>query len=71
MKSPSFFVKKIQFVEDYSVIAGFTLPTHLHSEAQTRLVGKAIVDVSQRDYQPQSVGASNSLAAVGFVDAAN
>ena len=71
VKSPSFFVKKIQFVEDYSVIAGFTLSTHIHSEAQTRLVGKAIVDISQWDYQPQSVGASSSLAGVSLVNAAN
>jgi hypothetical protein len=53
VKSPSFFIKKIDFVQEYATIDGFTLPTHIHSEAQTRLVGKAIVDVIQRDYQPE------------------
>lgn len=71
VKSPSLFVKKIQFVEDYRVIAGFTLPIHLHSKAQTRLVGNAIVDISHRDYQPQSVATNGSVAAATFVEAAN
>ena len=59
-KTPSFFIKKIRFTQDYTIVAGFTLPTHLHSEADTRLVGKAIVDVIHRDYQPQTALGDNS-----------
>ena len=55
MKSPSFFIKKIKFTQDYTTVAGFTLPTHLHSEAETRVVGKAIIDVVQRDYEPEAL----------------
>jgi len=51
VKSPSFFVKKIEFVQDYADIQSFTFPVHTHSEAQTRVVGRAIVDIYQRDYQ--------------------
>jgi hypothetical protein len=51
VKSPSFFVKKIEFVQDYADIKSFTFPVHIHSEAQTRVVGPAVVDVYQRDYQ--------------------
>ena len=52
VKSPSFFVKKIEFVQDYAEIDGFTFPVHTHSEARARLVGRAIVDIYQRDYRP-------------------
>ena len=55
VKSPSFFVKKIQFTSDYADFGSFTFPVRLHSTAKTRLVGRAVVDVSIRDYQPQSI----------------
>jgi len=52
VKSPSFFIKKIEFVQDYTDIGSFTLPMHIHSEASTRLVGRAIVDIYHTDYRP-------------------
>src|SRR5580692_1230938 len=52
VKSPSLFIKKIDFVQDYADIGPFTFPVHIHSEASARIVGRAIVDVYQRDYQP-------------------
>jgi hypothetical protein len=51
-RSPSLFIKKIEFVQDYADIGPFTFPVHIHSEASARIVGRAIVDVYQRDYQP-------------------
>jgi len=51
-KSPSLFIKRILFVQDYQEIGPFTLPVRMHSEAQTRLVGRAIVDVYENNYQP-------------------
>jgi hypothetical protein len=54
VKSPSLFIKSIHFVQDYVDIAGFTFPSHLHSEAKTRVVGSAVVDIYDRDYQPVS-----------------
>jgi len=51
VKSPSFFLKNIDFVQEYSDVDGFTVPTHVHSEAKTRLVGRVIVDIFQRDYR--------------------
>ena len=51
VKSPSFFVKNIEFVQDYVDSGSFTFPTHIHSEARARFVGRTIVDVYQRDYQ--------------------
>ncbi|MGH9492896.1 MAG: hypothetical protein ACRD2K_05295 [Terriglobales bacterium] len=55
VKSPSFFVKKIEFTSDYADFGNFTFPVHLHSTAKTRLVGRAVVDVSISEYQPQAV----------------
>ena len=52
VKSPSFFVKRIEFVQDYTDVQSFTLPAHIHSEAKARIVGRTIVDITHRDYQP-------------------
>ena len=51
-KSPSLFIKRIEFVQDYKEFGPFTFPVHIHSEAQTRLVGRAVVDIYNYDYQP-------------------
>jgi hypothetical protein len=53
-KSPSLFIKRIEFVQDYKEFGAFTFPVHIHSEARTRLVGRAIVDIYHYDYQPVS-----------------
>ena len=50
VKSPSFFVKHIEFCQDYTEVQSFILPAHIHSEARTRIVGRAIVDITHRDY---------------------
>ena len=52
VKSPSFFVKKIEFVQDYEDIGNFTFPTHIHSNALARVIGRTVVDIFHRDYQP-------------------
>src|SRR5437868_3754296 len=71
-KTPSFFISKIRFTQDYGMVAGFTLPTHIRSEADTRLVGKAVVDMVHRDYQPEISGGDDSrLVPVASADGAN
>jgi hypothetical protein len=50
VKSPSFFVKHIEFWQDYTEVQSFMLPVHIHSEAKARIVGRTIVDIIQRDY---------------------
>ena len=60
VKSPSLFIKKIDFIQDYADIGPFTFPVHIHSEATARIVGRAIVDVYQRDYQPIANGVANT-----------
>ena len=55
VKSPSFFIKKIDFVQDYADVGDYTFPVHLRSVAKTRLVGQVNVDVTIRNYQAQSM----------------
>lgn len=50
VKSPSVFVKKVTFTQDYEDVAGFSLPAHMHSVSDTRLFGKAILDIDHSDY---------------------
>ncbi|MBV9086771.1 MAG: hypothetical protein JOY79_04750 [Acidobacteriaceae bacterium] len=51
VKSPSLFIKRIGFVQDYTTVAGYTLPKHIYSVAGTRLVGQVVVDISTSDYE--------------------
>ena len=69
VKSPSLFIKKIDFVQDYADIGPFTFPVHIHSEATARIVGRAIVDVYQRDYQPVANAMANTAVAAHEVPA--
>lgn len=52
VKSPSFFVSHIQFVQDYGDFDSFTFPVHVHSEAKARLVGRTIIDITHTNYLP-------------------
>jgi hypothetical protein len=54
VKSPSFFVKRIEFVQEYEDVGGFTFPVHIHSEARARILGRAVVDIYHNDYRPVS-----------------
>jgi len=69
VKSPSLFIKKIDFVQDYADIGPFTFPVHIHSEASARIVGRAIVDVYQRDYQPIANTVANTAVAAQQIPA--
>ncbi len=50
VKTQSFFIKKIDFVQDYADIDGYTLPVHARSLAKTRLVGRAVVEIATDAY---------------------
>jgi hypothetical protein len=63
-RSPSLFVKEIEFVQDYADLGPFTFPVHVHSEARARLVGRTIVDMYHRDYQPVA-NATETAAGLG------
>ncbi len=52
VKTPSFFVRKVDFVQEFTEVNGFTLPSHLHSVSKVHIIGRTIVDVLHRDYRP-------------------
>jgi hypothetical protein len=54
VKTQSFFIKKIEFVQDYADLDGYTLPVHVRSVAKTRLVGRAVVEIATNDYDLSS-----------------
>jgi hypothetical protein len=61
VKSPSFFIKNIEFLQDFADFGRFTFPVRIHSEATARIVGRTIVDIFNRDFQPvASTGESAS-----------
>lgn len=62
VKSPSFFIKKIEFVQEYGECGEFSLPVHIHSEARTRLVGRAVVEISHSDYRAITLTELNSAS---------
>jgi hypothetical protein len=63
VKSPSLFIKKIDFVQDYAQIGDFNLISHIHSVADTRLVGRAVVDITHDDYQVRTAEQLRASAA--------
>jgi hypothetical protein len=61
VKSPSFFIRKIEFEQDYEDVGDLTVPVHLRSTAKARLVGRVVIEVTMRDY---SLLAQNEVAEV-------
>ena len=55
VKSPSLFIKSIEFEQDYAQVGDFNLVSHMHSVAETRVIGTAVVDISHDDYQVKSL----------------
>jgi hypothetical protein len=51
VKTPSLFLKEVEFVQDYADVDSFTLPVHMHSDARARIVGRVVVDIVYSDYQ--------------------
>lgn len=62
VKSPSIFLKKVEFVREYRIENGVAIPTHIQSLVDTRLVGPAnlSVDFSSVSLEPPAVPAGDS-----------
>lgn len=69
VKSPSFFIKKMEFVQDYTTVGNFSLPVHIHSAAKTRIVGRAVVDIFHTGYQAKPLAEIHSETPVTAVSA--
>jgi hypothetical protein len=53
-KSPSWWVKRIDFTQDYADIGDFTLPVQVSSVTEARIVGRVIVTIRHTGYQVRS-----------------
>lgn len=45
VKSPSVFLKKMEFVREYDIVAGLAVPKRIQSLIQTRIVGRAELNI--------------------------
>ncbi|HEV2200418.1 MAG TPA: hypothetical protein VGR73_11415 [Bryobacteraceae bacterium] len=54
VKSPSVFLKKIAFVRDYAIQDGVAVPAHIASTVDTRVVGRAELQISFSNFTRQA-----------------
>jgi hypothetical protein len=54
VKSPSVFLKKIAFQRDYEIQNGISIPAHIESTVDTRIVGRAELEISFSNFTQQS-----------------
>lgn len=65
VKTPSVFLKKVEFVQDYELQDGVAIPKHFQGTAEMRLVGRAELSIDfsnftrQQDAEEQIINASN------------
>ncbi|HUN88068.1 MAG TPA: hypothetical protein VMU28_04730 [Terriglobales bacterium] len=64
VKSPSVFIKKVEFTQDYAQVGDFNLVSHIHSVTDTRIIGRAIVDINHDDYRVKTVDQLQATAAI-------
>jgi hypothetical protein len=59
VKTPSLFLKKVEFVKEFEIRDGISVPRQIHSIVDTRLVGQAELTI---DYRNVSLGESRANA---------
>jgi hypothetical protein len=64
VKSPSIFLKKIKFVREYELAEGISIPKHIESTVDTRLVGRAELNISFSHFARQPDGGAERVAVV-------
>ena len=65
VKNPSIFLKKVEFVRKYEIRDGISVPLEVHSVVDTRLIGKAELNIAFRNV---SLGENNTRTALLEVD---
>jgi hypothetical protein len=50
VKTPSVFLKRVDFIKDYEMIDGIAVPSKIESQIRTRLVGTAEIRIQFKDY---------------------
>lgn len=62
VKSPSVFLRRIDFVRDFLLEGGKALPVSIASTIETRIVGRAEIRVSLSNYHPAGAGQQTAQA---------
>jgi hypothetical protein len=65
VKNPSIFLKKVEFVRKYEIRDGISVPLEVHSVVDTRLVGKAELNIA---FHNVALGESNARPGLAEVD---
>jgi hypothetical protein len=53
-KSPSWWIKRIDFIQDYDMVDGFALPVRTKSVTQVRIIGRVAVTIRHSAYEVRS-----------------
>ena len=64
-KSPSFWIKRVDFVRDYQKIDGFWLLSREEAVSAVRIYGKETLTIDYQDYAVNGVGAVRALLTSG------
>ena len=55
VKTPSVFLKKVEFIQEYEIRDGIAIPKHLASTADVRLVGRAELNMDFTNFSRQEI----------------
>jgi hypothetical protein len=61
-KSPSVFLKKVQFARDYEMVNGYSVPKHVESQAETRFWGPAQVSIHYNNIVKSGTDETSTVA---------
>jgi hypothetical protein len=61
VKSPSVFVKKVEFVQEFALLNGVSLPSHIESTVDTRVAGRAELSINFTNFAPLDDGDSADI----------
>jgi hypothetical protein len=53
VRSPSVFLKKVNFSRTYTMVNGAALPDHMESTVETRIAGRAELDIRYTNFGPE------------------
>lgn len=65
VKSPSWWIKKIEFVQDFDEVGGFNLPVKLASISKVRVIGRTVVNVFHNNYQTVATTRTQQVVSLG------
>jgi len=62
VKTPSYFLKKVEFTREYEIHDGIAIPKHLESTADVRIVGQAKLNMDFTNFAKQEIAEEEQAA---------